>query len=243
MHSLSHSDKVKANSAYHPATLGWLRARKQENMFRYAIICLVLVFAAADSFAQTDNFKAAGPRAPNPVVNRPATSAAKPKTAKSRRSTARVPRLSVAEQIEEAIDKGNTARDADKLDEAEKQYRRAIELNQNEWRAWYGLGNVYNDGGSYDQAINALLEAIHLNDDSAEAHHSLGTSYFLKEAYSDAIYQYQTAVRLKPDYAYAYYDLAMAYMKVKDKDGAMRQYEILKTLNPGLAANLRSYIR
>jgi tetratricopeptide (TPR) repeat protein len=211
-------------------------------MFRHAIIFL-LVFAAADLVAQKDNFKAAGPRAPNPVVNRPATTAAKPKAAKSRRNTARAPRLSIAEQIEDAIDRGNTARDADQLDVAEKQYRRAISLNQNEWRAWYGLGNVYNDGGSYDQAISALLEAIRLNIDSAEAHHSLGTSYFLKGHYSDAIYEYQTAVRLKPDYAYAYYDLAMAYMKMNDKDGAMRQYEILKRLNPGLAANLRSYIR
>lgn len=213
-------------------------------MARYAVIVLCLAFAAADSFAQDDNFKAAGPRAPNPVVNRSGATAAKTKVTKTRRGNTRTtPRLSIAEQIEDAIDKGNLARDADKLDEAEKQYRHAIDLNQKEWRAWYGLGNVYNDDGNYDQAISALREALGLNDASAEAHHSLGTSYFLKDLYADAIHEYQAAVQLKSDYAYAYYDLGMAYMKVRDKDRAMQQYEILKKLNPGLAANLRSYIR
>ena len=212
-------------------------------MVRYVIIFLLLAFAGADSVAQKDPFKAAAPRAPNPVVNRSTATTAKPRATKTRRAGSRPPRLSIAEQIEDAIDKGNLARDGDKLDEAEKQYRRAINLNQNEWRAWYGLGNVYNDDGNYDQAVTALREALHLNDSSAEAHHSLGTSYFLKDSYSDAVYEYQAAVRLKPDYAYAYYDLGMAYMKLSDKARAMQQYEILKKLNPGLAANLRSYIR
>ena len=210
---------------------------------QFCLLALLVFSAPTRSLAQQDNFKAAGPRAPNPVGNRPAAAASKTRTSKTRRSSAHAPRLSIAEQIEDAIDKGNLARDADRLDEAEKEYRRAIDLNQNEWRAWYGLGNVHNDGGNYDRAIEALREALRLNDSSAEAHHSLGTSYFLKGSYADAIDQYKESVRLKSDYAYAYYDLGMAYMKAGDKDRAMQQYEILKTLNPGLAANLRSYIR
>jgi len=102
---------------------------------------------------------------------------------------------------------------------------------------------VYNDGGNYDQAIETLTEALRLNASSAEAHHSLGTSYFLKERFTEAISQYSEAVRLKPDYTYAYYDLGMAYVRAGNKQAALEQYEILKRMNPGLAANLRSYIR
>jgi tetratricopeptide (TPR) repeat protein len=209
-----------------------------------AYLRLVLVFAcaccASNAWAQKD-FKG-NERAPNPVVNRSA-GPAKPKIAKGRRPPTRPAKIPIAEQIEDAIERGNTARDADKLDEAEKQYRQAISLKANEWRAWYGLGNVYNDGGNYDQAIDALTEALRLNSASAEAHHSLGTSYFLKERFSDAINQYSESVRLKPDYEYAYYDLGMAYVKTSNKKAALEQYEILKRMNPGLAANLRSYVR
>lgn len=213
------------------------------NAFSYRRLILLLFVCgccgAGHAWAQKE-FK--GERAPNPTVNRSAGEA-KPKVAKGRRPPPRTAKIPVADQIEDAIERGNTARDADKLEEAEKQYRHAISLNAGEWRAWYGLGNVYNDGGNYDQAIDALTEALRLNASSAEAHHSLGTSYFLKERFTEAIDQYTESVRLKPDYAYAYYDLGMAYVKTGNKQAALQQYETLKRMNPGLAANLRSYIR
>lgn len=206
------------------------------------LILLLFVCACCASNARAQkNFKGEE-RAPNPVVNR-SVAPAKPRVAKGRRPPTRPAKIPVAEQIEDAIERGNTARDADKLEEAEKQYRHAISLNASEWRAWYGLGNVYNDGGNYDQAIETLTEALRLNASSAEAHHSLGTSYFLKDRFNDAINQYSESVRLKPDYTYAYYDLGMAYVKLGNKKAALEQYEILKRMNPGLAANLRSYIR
>ncbi|MEK6336758.1 MAG: tetratricopeptide repeat protein [Acidobacteriota bacterium] len=211
-------------------------------LLKLAAWLLVLCFTAwGNSAWAQEGFK--GERAPNPTVNRSASAGAKTRTAKGRRGTTKAPKASVADQIEDAIERGNIARDEDKLAEAEKQYRHAISLNAGEWRAWYGLGNVYNDGGNYDQAIDALTEALRLNSASAEAHHSLGTSYYLKERFTESIQQYSEAVRLKSDYAYAYYDLGMAYVRVKNTKAALEQYEILKRLNPGLAANLRSYIR
>lgn len=203
------------------------------------LLCMCL-FSRADTLRAQEGFK--GERAPNPTVNRSANPP-KAKLTKGRRGATKPAKIPVAEQIEDAIDRGNTARDADKLDEAEKQYRRAISLAAAEWRAWYGLGNVYNDGGNYDQAVDALTEALRLNSYFAEGHHSLGTSYFLKGRFPEAIDRYKESVRLKPDYTYAFYDLGMAYLKVKDRKSALEQYEILKRLNPGLAENLRSHIR
>lgn len=208
---------------------------------RSAWLLLLCLAAGGSAVRAQPGWK--GERAPNPAVNRSASAGGKAKSAKGRQRTAKTPKVPVADQIEEAIERGNVARDADKLEEAEKQYRHAINLSAAEWRAWYGLGNVYNDSGKYDQAIDALTEALRLNSASAEAHHSLGTSYYLKERFTEAIQQYSEAVRLKSDYAYAYYDLGMAYVKVKNTKAALEQYETLKRLNPGLAANLRSYIR
>ena len=156
--------------------------------YRRSVLLLFMCACWAGNAWAQKNFKGSE-RAPNPVVNR-SVAPAKPKVAKGRRPPTRPAKIPVAEQIEDAIDRGNTARDADKLEEAEKQYRHAISLNASEWRAWYGLGNVYNDGGNYDQAIDALTEALRLNSASAEAHHSLGTAYFLKDRFNDAINQY-----------------------------------------------------
>jgi tetratricopeptide (TPR) repeat protein len=65
----------------------------------------------------------------------------------------------IEERFEEALDEGNTARDARKYAEAEKAYRAAGQLKPKDLRGWYGLGNVYTDQGRWDEAEKAYKQA------------------------------------------------------------------------------------
>jgi tetratricopeptide (TPR) repeat protein len=65
----------------------------------------------------------------------------------------------IEERFEEALDQGNTARDARKYAEAEKAYRDAGQLKPKDWRGWYGLGNVYTDQQRWDEAEKAYRQA------------------------------------------------------------------------------------
>jgi tetratricopeptide (TPR) repeat protein len=58
----------------------------------------------------------------------------------------------IEERFEDALEEGNTARDARKYAEAEKAYRDAGQLKPKDWRGWYGLGNVYTDQQRWDEA-------------------------------------------------------------------------------------------
>ena len=48
----------------------------------------------------------------------------------------------IEERFEDALEAGNTARDARKYAEAEKAYREAGQLKPADWRGWYGLGTA-----------------------------------------------------------------------------------------------------
>jgi hypothetical protein len=65
----------------------------------------------------------------------------------------------IEERFEDALDEGNTARDARKYSEAENTYRSAGQLKPKDWRGWYGLGNVYTDQGRWEEAEKAYKQA------------------------------------------------------------------------------------
>lgn len=220
----------------------------REPLLRLLLLLFALTIASsAILISAQENFK--GERAPNPIVNRRSTETTKPRiggTSRSKRksgSSQGSSTLSVSDRIEDAIDRGNSARDALSFAEAEKQYRSAISLNRSEWRAWYGLGNVFNDTSSYGEAVEALQEATTLNPNSAEAHHSLGTSYFFEKEYDKAVEQYRQSVGLNPSNAFARFDLGMTYVKLKNRSAAMEQYEALKDLNSNLGSYLLGQIK
>jgi tetratricopeptide (TPR) repeat protein len=74
----------------------------------------------------------------------------------------------IEERFEDALDEGNTARDARKYSEAEKAYRDAGQLKPKDWRGWYGLGNVHTDQQRWDDAEKAYLQAANYGAQNAD---------------------------------------------------------------------------
>jgi tetratricopeptide (TPR) repeat protein len=66
---------------------------------------------------------------------------------------------------------------ADRLTDAERCFRRAVELRPSLDRAWYGLGLVLIRGGRLTEAVDALKQTIKLQPFSPYGYYQLGLTY------------------------------------------------------------------
>src|ERR1700730_4783580 len=189
--------------------------RFRKTSFVAVVGCFTLA-GLTSAFAQEPSGQVIVPHQTNPTAVRRATAGtAKPRRSKSGSTAAAQPPpdsaipssadsaseipLNVDDRVEEAIEKGSKARDDQNFVEAESQYRRALVLNPNEARAYYGLGNTFFDQEHYDDAVAAYGEATRLKSDYAEAFNDLGFVYAKQKRYTEAIENYKRAIAIKPD--------------------------------------------
>jgi type IV pilus assembly protein PilF len=99
----------------------------------------------------------------------------------------------------------------DKKDEAEKHYKRALEIRPGFSEARVNLGNLYLDEGRLDEAIQAyntaLNDMLYATPYIAEA--NLGWAYFKKGDSAKAIEHLQTAVTTNPQFCLGYKNLGL----------------------------------
>jgi tetratricopeptide (TPR) repeat protein len=122
----------------------------------------------------------------------------------------------VDENLEEAIELGNLARDDRDYISAERAYRRAQSLRPRDSRAIYGLGNIFSDQQRWEEAEKAYRQAIALEPVSPEAHIALSFVLSqpvgganLSERYSEAEKMARRAIQLDPENAIAYDQLGV----------------------------------
>ncbi len=85
------------------------------------------------------------------------------------------------------------------LDQAKKQYERALKLNSKYPEAINNLGTVYYARKSYRRAIGYYKKALQQAPSSASILSNLGTAYFARKKYKDAFETYQQALAIDPD--------------------------------------------
>ncbi|MBI3682747.1 MAG: tetratricopeptide repeat protein [Acidobacteria bacterium] len=85
------------------------------------------------------------------------------------------------------------------LDQARKQYERAIRLNPKYSEAINNLGTIYYARKNYRRAISYYRKAIGVSPNSASIHSNLGTALFARKKYEEALLVYQRALELDPD--------------------------------------------
>ena len=109
------------------------------------------------------------------------------------------------------------------VDEAEKDYRRAIQERPTFTLALLNLGRLLSAENKYEAAIEPLAEAVKSSPTSADANFLLGEAYLQIKKGSKAVPYLNEAARLgKPD---AHLRLATLYNAVGLKDKAAREYE------------------
>jgi serine/threonine-protein kinase len=116
--------------------------------------------------------------------------------------------------------------------EAEQQFRKALELNEDYVDALTGLGwvlqdqaDVLKDNARYEESIDTLKRSLDIKDDQPFAQSALGWSYYGLEKYDDAVESFNKAIELKDDYADAHYGLGRVLEAQGKSDEARAAYQ------------------
>ncbi|HEY8184785.1 MAG TPA: tetratricopeptide repeat protein [Pyrinomonadaceae bacterium] len=124
---------------------------------------------------------------------------------------------SVADRIEDLLDKGNQFRDARRFAEAEGAYQNVLKLKSNDGRAAYGLGNIYSDQQRWEEAEVAYRNAALWSPSDVDALVALSVVLVQPRAgagnakrFADAESFARRAVQLQPKNAVAWDRLGVA---------------------------------
>lgn len=102
--------------------------------------------------------------------------------------------------------------------EADRQYKRAIELNPNYATAHHWYGECLALLGSFDEAIAEMKRAAELDPLSLIISTDMGELFFLARQYDKAIEQLRKVLEMDPNFTPAHFWLAFAYAQ-KGMDG------------------------
>jgi len=103
--------------------------------------------------------------------------------------------------------------------DAEKEFRRALELNPNYALAHHWYGNLYlSPMGRQQEAIAELKQAQALDPLSLIVNTDLGYAYFFAGQYDDALSQYQKVLAVDPSFVSAHWVLKQYYEQRKMYD-------------------------
>jgi Flp pilus assembly protein TadD/mono/diheme cytochrome c family protein len=116
--------------------------------------------------------------------------------------------------------------------DAERQYRRVLELNPSDWLARYDLGALQQARNRLDEAKESYLSAERANPDAAEVQHALGTVEFARGRLAASIVRYERALAIWPQYADAHVSLATSMAKSGHAAQAIAGYRRALAIDP-----------
>ncbi|HEU4383804.1 MAG TPA: tetratricopeptide repeat protein [Anaeromyxobacteraceae bacterium] len=117
------------------------------------------------------------------------------------------------------------------LDEAIREFQKAIELDPGSAHAHDNLATVYSEKQLHREALREYLTAIQLEPDSATARYNLAC--FLATHGTDmAVAEYQEAIRLDPEYPDAHLNLGLTLADQGKGPEAMKALEAAAALAP-----------
>lgn len=121
----------------------------------------------------------------------------------------------------------------ERMDDAEKSFQKAIELDPDDRSGYERLARFYNATGKMPQAIEVYEKGVVVLPDDPQFHHTLGMLYELQGNAERAIPHYEDAIRLAPNLAEAKNNLAYIYAdQGKNLDRALDLAQDAKTLLP-----------
>ncbi len=134
---------------------------------------------------------------------------------------------------DEAIDAYNagvTAHQSDQVVEAEKNYRRAIELDPGFCDAMDNLGQLLRSQGRLDEAIEWYQRSLEIYPENMAALANLGVAYRYKGDYQLAIDAYNRLFEFSPDNPEGYFGLGQVYYAMGDYELAISNLEQAGTI-------------
>lgn len=135
-----------------------------------------------------------------------------------------------AQQESADVRRGNRQYNDSSYIEAEVNYRRGLEKNENSFEGHYNLGNALFRQGKYEQAGEQYLAAARIaagdrslgeaemDERLSASYHNLGNAYYAQQEYTKAIEAYKEALRHNPKDDYTRYNLVKAMQQSKPTD-------------------------
>jgi tetratricopeptide (TPR) repeat protein len=125
------------------------------------------------------------------------------------------------EQAMDAYNKGTLFLHENKLDEAEKYLKEAIDLDPMFADAMDHLGLVYRRQKRYDEAEEIYLRSIEINKKNTVPYQNLAIIYQLKKKPNDAFEQYKKIIEIDPENPESYYGIGGLYHTAEDYESSI----------------------
>ena len=116
-----------------------------------------------------------------------------------------------------------------------EEYRAAIRLAPDGFRAHNNLATIYALRGMYGAAIREYERALQLYADDPNVLHNLGTAHLRQRRYDKAIHYYEQVPEAFPDFARTQFNLGYAYMRIGRNRDAISAYRRAIALDPTYA--------
>jgi serine/threonine-protein kinase len=116
------------------------------------------------------------------------------------------------------------------LANAERVYRKAIEIRPDYWLCYGNLGLFYRTRGRYQEAAEQFKKAIEIVPNNAWAHKVLGVIYYDMNRMDESVAMFERANELAPSYT-GYSNLATIYFMEGRYSDAARMYEVALALD------------
>lgn len=120
---------------------------------------------------------------------------------------------------------GTLHKDKGQLDDAIREYQKAIALKPNDEMYHCNLASAWARKGMHDEAFREYQRAIEINPDDYLTRFNLGNLYRKLGQDAEAIREYQLAIRLEPERAEAYYNLGNCFWDQGRKQEGVDCYE------------------
>ncbi len=118
------------------------------------------------------------------------------------------------------------------FEQAERAYRRAIELDPSLANAFTNLGNLLYRRGGVEEAENLYVRALKIDPEQPEAFYNLGFMLFERGEVQAAVLNFRRALRSDPAFADAHFNLAMALSDQGHEREARDHWETYLKLDP-----------
>lgn len=116
---------------------------------------------------------------------------------------------------------GHVALSRGALPEAEKSWKKVLDLDPGNSEAWNNLGVLYRRHGDDEKALAAFQEAAERAPDRPDIPYNIGNLHKSANRFDEAISSYNRAIEIDPDYAPAFNNLGTLYETRKERDKAL----------------------
>ncbi|MEH2319442.1 tetratricopeptide repeat protein [Nostoc sp.] len=147
-------------------------------------------------------------------------------------SLASTPQFVVAQNnIEQLFKQGDAAEVVGNNSQAETIWRKVLQVEPNNGKAYNNLGNALRRQGKLEEALASHQKALQLNPNDADAYVGIGNVLNAQGKIEEAIASHNNALQLNPNSATAYNGLGKVLYGKKQLDAAVAAYQKAIQLN------------